>query len=104
MAALIKAGDEVLIEQPTYEPLLALARYLGADIKRFSRRFESDFSVLPAEVEQNLSPRTRLIVLTNLHNPTGVQINQETLREIGSLAKRCGARVLVDERVSRSAV
>lgn len=97
MAALIKAGDEVLIEQPTYEPLLALARYLGADIKRFSRRFETDFRVLLAEVEQNLSPRTRLIVLTNLHNPTGVQITQETLREIGSLAKRYGAHVLVDE-------
>ncbi len=97
MAALIKAGDEVLIEQPTYEPLLALARYLGADIKRFNRRFETDFRVLPSEVEKNLSPRTRLIVLTNLHNPSGVQIEQETLREIGSLAKRSGAYVLVDE-------
>ena len=97
MAALIKAGDEVLIEQPTYEPLLALARYLGADIKRFNRRFETDFRVLPSEVEKNLSPRTRLIVLTNLHNPSGVQIEQETLREVGSLAKRSGAHVLVDE-------
>src|SRR5215204_1112060 len=29
MAAMINPGDEVLIEQPTYEPLLALARYLG---------------------------------------------------------------------------
>ncbi|HEU4479610.1 MAG TPA: pyridoxal phosphate-dependent aminotransferase [Pyrinomonadaceae bacterium] len=97
MAALIKAGDEVLIEQPTYEPLLALARYLGADIKRFNRRFETDFRVLPSEVEKNISPRTRLIVLTNLHNPSGVQIEQETLREVGSLAKRSGAHVLVDE-------
>ena len=97
MAALIKAGDEVLIEQPTYEPLLALARYLGADIKRFGRRFATDFRVLPAEVEKNISSRTRLIVLTNLHNPSGVQIEQETLREIGNLAKRSGAHVLVDE-------
>ena len=47
MAAIIKAGDEVLIEQPTYEPLLALARYLGADIKRFSRQLATDFRVLP---------------------------------------------------------
>jgi len=40
MAALIDPGDEVLIEHPTYEPLLALARYLGAVIKRFPRSFE----------------------------------------------------------------
>jgi aspartate/methionine/tyrosine aminotransferase len=97
MAALIQPGDEILIETPTYEPLLALARYLGAEIKRFRRRFAEAFQVLPAEVERNLSPRTRLIVLTNLHNPTGVLIPQETLRAIDDLAKRIGAHVLVDE-------
>ncbi len=97
MAAVVNPGDEVLIEQPTYEPLLALARYLGADVKRFTRRFESEFRVLPEEVERNLTSRTRLIVLTNMHNPTGVLSTQETLREVGELAKRKGARVLVDE-------
>ena len=40
MAAVVNPGDEVLVEQPTYEPLLALARYLGANIRRFPRRFE----------------------------------------------------------------
>src|SRR6185295_16304149 len=37
MAAIFKPGDEILFEQPAYEPMLAAARYLGADIKRFSR-------------------------------------------------------------------
>src|SRR5687767_11467809 len=37
MAALINPGDEVLIERPTYEPILALARYLGARVNRFDR-------------------------------------------------------------------
>jgi aspartate/methionine/tyrosine aminotransferase len=97
MTALIQPGDEVLMEQPTYEPLLALARYLGADIKRFRRSFEDGFQVLPAVVEKNLTSRTRLIVLTNLHNPTGVLIAQETLRAISDLAKQGRAHVLVDE-------
>jgi aspartate/methionine/tyrosine aminotransferase len=97
MAALIQPGDEVLIEQPTYEPLLALAHYLGASIKRFPRRFADQFQVLPAEVERNLSARTRLIVLTNLHNPSGVLIPEESLRAVGELARRSGAHVLVDE-------
>src|SRR5216110_3265464 len=39
MAAAIEHGDEIFIEEPTYEPLLALAEYFGATIKRFPRSF-----------------------------------------------------------------
>jgi len=97
MTAIVQRGDEVLFEQPTYEPLLALALYLGAEIKRFERRFEDGFRVLPDQIEQDISTRTRLIVLTNMHNPSGVLIDQETLRRVGELARKANARVLVDE-------
>ena len=97
MAALIQPGDEVLIERPTYEPLLALARYLGADIKRFNRGFEDGFQLLPERLERSLSSRTRLIVLTNLNNPTGVLIDEATMRAVGELAQRSDAYVMVDE-------
>jgi aspartate/methionine/tyrosine aminotransferase len=97
IAALIKPGDEVLFEQPAYEPMLALVHYLGAQVKRFSRKFENGFQILPQEIESLITPRTRLIVITNLHNPSGVLIDDSTLKQIGDIAKRVGARVLVDE-------
>lgn len=97
MAALVKPGDEVLFEEPAYEPMLATARYLGADIKRFSRKFEDGFRILPEELEARVSRRTRLIVLTNLHNPSGVLTDDSTIGEIGEIARRAGARVLMDE-------
>lgn len=97
MAAAIEHGDEVLIEQPTYEPLLALAEYFGAHVKRFSRSFENDFRVDVAEIAKQVTSRTRLIVLTNLHNPSSTLIDENTLRRIGELAHDAGARVLVDE-------
>lgn len=97
MAAAIEHGDEILIEQPTYEPLLALAEYFGAQIIRFSRSFENDFRVDVDEIAQKTTPRTRLIVLTNLHNPSSALIDEETLRRIGELAETVGARVLIDE-------
>lgn len=97
MAAVVNPGDEVLIEQPTYEPLLALARYLGANIRRFPRRFEDGFAVMPGELEKHVSPLTRLIVITNHHNPSGVLTDENTLRAVGELAQRANARVLVDE-------
>jgi aspartate/methionine/tyrosine aminotransferase len=97
MAAVVNPGDEVLIEEPTYEPLLALARYLGANIRRFPRRFEAGFAIQPSEIEKNMSVLTRLIVITNHHNPSGVLTDEKSLREVGDLAQRVNARVLVDE-------
>ena len=47
VAGIIKPGDEVLVEQPAYEPMLAAIRYLGADVKRFPRSFENGFQILP---------------------------------------------------------
>lgn len=97
MAAVVNPGDEVLVEQPTYEPLLALARYLGANIRRFTRRFEDGFTIQPQEIEKNISANTRLIVITNHHNPTGALTGENTLRAVGDLARSVNARVLVDE-------
>jgi len=85
----------VLFEHPAYEPMLALARYLGADVKRFSRRFEDNF--LPKDLERLVTAKTRLIVITNLHNPSGVLIDDTRMKQIGEIARRVGARVLVDE-------
>ena len=97
MAALVRPGDEVLFESPAYEPMLAAVRYLGAEVKRFSRKLEDGFAVSPEEIERRVTPNTRLIVLTNLHNPSGVLTDDETLKRVGEIARRVGARVLVDE-------
>jgi aspartate/methionine/tyrosine aminotransferase len=97
MAALLEPGDEVLIEEPTYEALLAVAQYLGAKIRRFPRKLEAGFQIDPREVERAISPRTRLIVVTNLHNPSGVRTPDSALRIMGEIARSLGANVLVDE-------
>ncbi len=97
MATLIAPGDEVVFERPAYEPMLAAARFLGADIRRFDRDAQRGFAVDIAQVEAAVTERTRLIVLANLHNPSSALTDEATLREIGALAARVGAYVLVDE-------
>ncbi|NUQ17236.1 MAG: pyridoxal phosphate-dependent aminotransferase [Sphingomonas sp.] len=97
MAALIAPGDEVLIEHPAYELLLGAASFLGADIKRFERNPADAFRLDPAKLAQSISERTRLIVMTNLHNPSSALAGEEDLSAVGKLAADVGARVLVDE-------
>jgi aspartate/methionine/tyrosine aminotransferase len=99
-AALIEPGDEVLVEQPAYEPLLAALGWLGARLRRFHRRFQDRWAWDPAEVGAELAAgggRVRLIVLTNPHNPSGLRAGAAAIAEIGALAERHGALVLVDE-------
>lgn len=104
MAALIAPGDEVIFEQPTYEPILSAAKYLGADIKRVARCADSRFELDADQLEAIATSRTRLIVITNLHNPSGALTDASDLQAVGRIAECCGAHVLVDEVYLDSAV
>ncbi len=97
LAALVSPGDEVLIERPTYEPLLRAAAHLGASIVRVDRRAGDGFRLDADAVIEAITPRTRVVVVANLHNPTSQLTSNETLRRIGDAALGVGARVIVDE-------
>ena len=97
LAATLEPGDEALVERPTYELLISTLEYLGAKVRYFERRMEDDFRVDPEEVAGKITPQTRLIVLTNLHNPSSALIDDATLRAVGEIASKNNARVLLDE-------
>ena len=97
LAATIEPGDEVLIEHPTYELLVSAAQYLGADVKRFPRRHDESFRIDTREVERRVTSRTRLIVITNLHNPSSAPVDEETLKQLGAIARAAKARLMVGE-------
>ena len=97
MAVTLEPGDEVLVESPSYELLVDTARYLRAVVKRFPRPRSLGFQPDLAALRAALTPRTRLIVVTNLHNPSSVRIPDTTLLALADLAAEVNARVLVDE-------
>ncbi|MES1241092.1 MAG: aminotransferase class I/II-fold pyridoxal phosphate-dependent enzyme [Acidobacteriota bacterium] len=94
-AGLVEPGDEVLVEQPTYEPLLAALEFLGVRVRRFARRFEDGWRLDLDDLRARMSDRVRLVVITNPHNPSGVALSQEEIAAAGEIAG--GAYVLVDE-------
>ncbi len=96
-AALLSPGDEVLVETPGYEPLTRAAEGLGATVRTFERRAEDGYRVVPERVAAAIGPRTRAVVVTNLHNPTGVRVDEATLRELAAITDARGAYLVVDE-------
>jgi len=97
LTALVHPGDEVLIERPTYDPLLTVLDHIGAKVVRFERRAEDGFQLDLSGLERRLTPQTRLVILCNLHNPSSAPTDERTMREVGVMAGKAGARVLVDE-------
>ncbi|MBV9760223.1 MAG: aminotransferase class I/II-fold pyridoxal phosphate-dependent enzyme [Acidobacteriaceae bacterium] len=97
MAAAIEPGDDVLIEHPAYPLLWETAQYVGAHVRYFERLADAKFALDLGLIERAMTPRTRLIVISNLHNPSCAYTDQATLKRLGVLAREAGAKVLVDE-------
>jgi aspartate/methionine/tyrosine aminotransferase len=97
MAAILSPGDIVLAEDPTYELLLSTLAYFQADVRAFVRRPETGWRLEADAVVGALPPRARLVVLTNLHNPTGALADPAEIARLAARAAEIGAWVLIDE-------
>lgn len=96
-AALLGPGDKVIVETPGYPQFFSLASLCGAQAVKLPRRFENRFLPDPSELAGLIDDRTRLVVLTNLHNPSMAHIPADHLRQIITLCADRGVMVLVDE-------
>ncbi len=96
LKALVGPGDEVLIEHPRFDLLPSLARDAGASVTNLPRRWP-DYQVDPSDLVRLIRPNTRLIVLTQIHNPSGAVLSESTLKDLGAVAASAGVPILVDE-------
>jgi aspartate/methionine/tyrosine aminotransferase len=96
-AATLSAGDDVLVESPAYEPLVRAAQGLGARVVHFERAPSTGARVDPAAIDRAMTERTKLVVVSNLHNPTGAYVDDATLAEVARGVGARGALLMVDE-------
>jgi aspartate/methionine/tyrosine aminotransferase len=95
--ALLREGDEVALEVPNYMQLWGLPRSLGARINEFHLRSDQDWTPDWEEFERAVTPRTRLVYLSNPNNPTGAVLSADAMRRIVDRCERVGAWLLADE-------
>ena len=94
---LLEAGDHLVVEHPNYGTNLETPRAIGCALDRLSLRFEDGFQPDLDELRRTASARTRLISVTNPHNPTGVLKPAATVETMLQIAAERGCRLLVDE-------
>lgn len=92
-----EAGDQVLVEAPSYEPLVKTPRGLGATVDRFDRPASDTWALSPDRVADTVDAETALVTVSNRHNPSGRLADRETLGDVAAAAQAADARLLVDE-------
>lgn len=96
-AALLRAGDHVLAEVPLYPPLADTPVGLGAALTRVPRLPEQGWRLDFEALERSITKGTKLLVLTNLNNPTSASLDEHDLDRLGELAEKHGFYVHIDE-------
>ncbi|MCP4583293.1 MAG: aminotransferase class I/II-fold pyridoxal phosphate-dependent enzyme [candidate division Zixibacteria bacterium] len=96
--SLLKESDHVVIEAPVYEHLMASPEFISCNITILKRR-PSEYSVDLDELANAIRSDTKLLIITNLHNPSGTYLDDDYLRRIADTAKSRNKdiRILVDE-------
>ncbi len=94
---LIEPGDTVAVMLPNYLQTWGLAQNFGARVRAFTLRAEAQWEPEPEEVRSAIAPGTKLVVVTNPHNPTGHVLSEEMRKVIVRRAAEVGAWLLADE-------
>lgn len=94
---LLEKGDEFITEKPGYQPLWLTPEMIGAKRVEWMRMYEEQFQLDLNRLEQLITKKTKIIILTNLHNPSGAYVDKNAMRELSDIAVKNNIFVLVDE-------
>jgi tyrosine/nicotianamine family aminotransferase len=97
MAALIDAGDEILLPGPTYPPYISYARFFGGKPITYQTVEENGWQPNVDDLRKKISKRTRGIVIINPNNPCGALYEEKVIRQILDLAGEHDLPVISDE-------
>lgn len=93
----VKPGDEVLIPEPCfvcYKPLTVMAGGVPVSIET---KEEDQFRLLPEQLEEKITDKTKLLILPYPNNPTGGVMSRKDLEAIAGVLKDTNILVLSDE-------
>jgi aspartate/methionine/tyrosine aminotransferase len=93
----LRPGDDLAMEVPNYMQMHGVARSLGATVKTFSLRQDTGWEPDWEEFDRAVTPRTRILYLSNPNNPTGSVLSDAAMRQIAERCEQTGTWLIADE-------
>lgn len=97
LRATISEGDEVIIPSPYWVSYPSMVELCGGTPVFVETKAENGWKITAEEFSNAMTPRTKMIILTTPHNPTGAVYTEEELRAIGQVAVDEDILILADE-------
>ena len=93
-----EAGDEVIIQPPVYQPFIHCVekndrKLVYNPLKIVNGQFEMDFD----DLEQKITPKTKLLILCSPHNPGGRVWSKTALAQLAEICAKNDIVVVSDE-------
>ena len=97
LAVLTDPGDEVIVPAPYWVSYVEMVRMVGGVPVVVSASEDQGFKLTPEQLEAAVTPRTKLLILNNPSNPTGMVYSERELRAIAEVCLRHDLYVIADE-------
>lgn len=95
--AVVQPGDNIIVEDPSYENIAGVAQARGAEVRRLPLKLERNWKPDLEQLSQLVDQKTRLIYLTHSHHPTGALLQVDEMQTIARIAEHVGALFVSDE-------
>ena len=86
--ALVDDGDEVVIPAPFWVSYPQMVKLAGGVPVTVEATFEQDFKITPEQLEDAITPKTRMLILCSPSNPTGSVYTKEELERLAEVVKK----------------
>jgi aspartate/methionine/tyrosine aminotransferase len=94
---LLDHRDECIIVVPNYMQVFGVAKATGANVTRSTLLEQDGYRLNTEELKEQVNERTKLILITNPNNPTGIRHARREVQAVCDIASEVGAYVLADE-------
>jgi methionine aminotransferase len=96
IAAVVRAGDEVIVFDPCYDSYEPAIELQGATAVHIPLEIPS-FGIDWQRVREAITPKTRMILVNSPHNPSGAVLSRADLDELAAIVRDTPIIVLSDE-------
>jgi aspartate/methionine/tyrosine aminotransferase len=95
--SLLSAHDHLIVVRPNYATNIETPRAIGCEIDFVDLSFDEQFALDIVNIKSLIKANTKLISVTTPHNPTGVMLSEDTLKQLVRIAEAANCILLVDE-------